>query len=359
MGNKRGDIKLRALSISTACLMLATGFRLLSIHNQKKDLLEEKTTLEAEYNDLAIKYDSITNELIQNDIVYDVVDVQEINGRTVYFIPEQEEIIEEVELPVYVDYNSDENVMAEDGWLHDGVERLDLSFSTTNEMIAFYSKVFQVDDETIANKIYEMINNNPTDFDNNILNGVEYESQEQAIARTIADIALFPENYNLTEDIYVEEYELDGYLPEELIYKFSEVIGVNPNIALAVAYGESGTDLDSYNFTTNYNVAGLHRRTGDPSPSTSEGYVIFKNPADGLFRFILVLHDNFYVTEDSDRSKINSMATTYCEVPDHWRSLVGGIYYNLVTYGYDYYYMNYNYQDRDLMYPEENIQLVK
>ncbi len=360
MLNKRGDIKLRALSISTACLMLATGFRLLCFHQQKKYLLNEKATLEEEYDDLVLKYDEINNVLTQNDTTYDVESVQEIGGRVVYFVTNQEEApVEEITPPMYIDNNSDENVMAEDGWLHDGVERLDLTFDTTNEMIAFYSKVFQVNDEMIANKIYEMINNNPIDFENNILNGIEYETEEQAIARTIADIALFPENYNLDDGIYVEEYELDGYIPEELIYKFSEVIGVNPNIALAVAYGESGTSLDSYNFTHNYNVAGLHLRENDPSPTTSEGYVIYKNPADGLFRFILVLHDNFYVTLDSDRSKINSMASTYCEIPDYWRSLVGGIYYNLETNGYDYYYINYNYQDRDLIYPQENNQLVK
>ena len=311
-----------------------------------------------------VKYDQINNTITtQNGIDYSVNDVQVINGRTVYFVTNIEEETEEevvVEPPRYADYNSDEYIMQEDGWLHDGEERLNLTFYTTNDMIAFYCKVFQVNDEIISNKIYEMIDSNPTDYANNILNGIEYDSEEQAIARTIANISLFPEDFNLTEEeIREEEYKLDGYIPEELIYKFSQVIGVNPNIALAVAYGESGTNLDSYNFTTNYNVGGLHRRTGDPFPTTSEGYVIFRNPADGLFRFILVLHDNFYVTEDSDRTKINSMANSYCEIPDHWRSLVGGIYYNLEENGYDYYYMNFNYQDRDLIYPTDENQLVK
>ena len=135
---------------------------------------------------------------------------------------------------------------------------------------------------------------------------------------------------------------------------------MHSNIALAIAYGESGTSLSSYNFRTNYNVAGLHRRTGDPSPQTREGYVIFRNQADGLIRFTMVLRDHFYVTTESDINRINRMSNSYCAVPGHWRNLVGGIYCNLESNGYDYYYTNYNYQDRDLVYPnqDETNQLV-
>lgn len=360
MTNKKGELRLRVLTITTATLMLATGFKLMSVQKEKKDLLEEQNELLKEYEETLIKYDQINNTLTTNDVLYNVDDIQVIGGRTIYFVSDvEEEPVEEIVEPNeydYVDITSDEYIMQEDGVLHD--PDLDLEFNNTNEMIAFYSKVFQLNDELVAEKVYEFIQNNPTGWEySNVLNGENYDSQEQAIALTLLDISLFPEDYGYEEeDIRVEEYELEEYIPEELIYKFSEVLGVNPNIALAIAYGESGRDLDSYNFTHNYNVAGLHRRTGDPSPQTSEGYIIFQNPADGLFRFVTILHDYFYVTEDSGIDRINAMSNSYCAVPAHWRNLVGGIYYELVNNGYDSIYKDHNPDGRDLIYPEEGYQ---
>ena len=123
MKNKRGDIKLRALTLSTAIVMLATGFRLMSVKKEEKELLNEKETLGQECNDLMNKYDQINNTITtQNGIDYSVTDVQVINGRTVYFVTDREEEIEEevvVEPPRYADYNSDEYIMQEDGVLHE------------------------------------------------------------------------------------------------------------------------------------------------------------------------------------------------------------------------------------------------
>lgn len=370
MVNKKSGVRIRLLTISTATLMLATGFKVAADKHEKEEIslngeptLEEELAVQPQCKDTDIIYNEACDKLIANYQAYDVNDVQEIDGKTIYFVTEitpvpTEEPIQEEILPEYTDVTSDEYIMQEDGYLHD--TELSLEFYSTNAEIDFYCKVFQLNDSIVGPKIYEFINENQYDWEyNNKLNGVEYTSQEEAIARTLADISLFPGDYGFEEeDIRVEEYELDDYVPEELIYKFSEVIGVNPNIALAVAYGESGTALNSANFKNNYNVGGLHKRSGDPSPTTSQGYTIFLNQADGLFRFILVLHDNFYVTEDSGIDKIKSMASTYCEIPDYWKNLVGSIYYNLEDYGYSYYYDQKD-NDRDLIYPKETTEYTK
>ena len=256
----------------------------------------------------------------------------------------------EPEYSRYINTSSDEFIASEDGIYHETKSKVVMDFYEVNEMIAFYSKVFQLDDTKVGNKIYEIIEQDEDAWkEENILNGIQYESKEQAIARTIADISNFPQNYGLG-DIEVDEYELSHYEPEELIYKFSDVIGVNPYIALAVAYSESGTKLDSYNFETRYNVGGLRRRSGDPHPATSWGLTIYKNEAEGLYRFITILHDNFFVERDSGYDRIKAMSYSYCEDPSHWRNLVGSVYYNLTDNGYAYYYNKFK-GYRDLVYP--------
>ena len=51
---------------------------------------------------------------------------------------------------------------------------------------------------------------------------------------------------------------------------------------------------------------------------------------------------------DSDKDKINRMASTYCSNPEHWKSMVKDIYDELMNNGFDYSYKKYNYKDRDL-----------
>lgn len=345
MVNKIKEKSLKFISTATLTSYLISGGNISDmVRRMKKDTDRILSTPPKIENEIVLNTKDITT--MQN---YNIIRTMEVGGETINIVVDAEEASNEL------DIETTDMILNEDGVEEYPLEEtLNLTFNTQEEMISFYSKVFQLNEDIMANKIEELINSDYTSWMNgNMLNGIAYETVEQAIARTLADISLRPEEFNLTEEaIRTEEYELSDYIPEELIYKFSEVIGVNPNIALAIAYGESGTSLSSYNFRTNYNVAGLHRRTGDPSPQTGEGYVIFRNQADGLIRFTMVLRDHFYVTSDSDINRINRMSNSYCAVPGHWRNLVGGIYCNLESNGYDYYYTTFNYQDRDLVYPE-------
>ena len=90
-----------------------------------------------------------------------------------------------------------------------------LIFNTTNEMISFYSKVFMLKENVITAKINELIKQS---------------------------------------EISVKTYVLSNYKPEELIYKFSTILDVNPYIALSIAYCECGYKLNSYNFVKKHNI---------------------------------------------------------------------------------------------------------
>lgn len=354
--------RVKILATATLILGLAAGFKL--IHEEQKidaamqDLSIPKHIAE----DSIIEYDEQNNKLISNNIEYNVEDIKEINGRTVYFVneltptPTPTPIVEEEkEYSRYINTESDEYIASEDGVYHEKEDKVVLDFYDVNEMITFYSKVFQVNSTMVGNKIYELIELDEKSWENdNCLNGEYYDSKEQAIAMTIADISNYPADYGFDEyELATEDYELNQYEPEELIYKFSDVIGINPYIALSIAYGESGTRLNSDNFEIRHNVGGLRRRSGDPHPATSWGLAIYKNEAEGLYRFVEILHDNFFVDKDSGIERIRAMSYSYCEDANYWYNLVGSIYYNMTEYGYDYYYNTYNYS-RDLIYPSEN-----
>lgn len=252
-----------------------------------------------------------------------------------------------------IDAYTDEMIIGEDGVYPDGYqEYLDrknhtLKFNTVGEMVSFYSKAFELKEDVAQNIISDFLNGNDYSLDSEcMINDNYYYSVEEYIARTLYDISAKPEDYGFTEEDILSDngYELDYYLPEELIYKFSHVLDVNPNIALAIAYGESGRKLNSSLFINNNNVGGM---------VGSNGFAYYKNQATGLYRFVQLLHDRYYVTMDSDYSRIKTMAYGYCEVPDHWIGLVGSIYFELEENGYDYTYNTYNYQDRDLILCDE------
>lgn len=219
-----------------------------------------------------------------------------------------------------------------------------LLFNTTYDMIVFYSKVFELNSDIIYKKMEEIIS---LDIDawnkKNIINGTEYNSKEEAILKTINDIYKNPSKYGLnSKDINSNKgYELENLKPEELVYKFSTVLDVNPNIALAIAYCECGYKLNSYNFVNKHNIGGM-RGNG--------GFIRFKNEAYGIYRYISMLKSGYNVNKDSGTDKIVSMSKKYCGGSQHWINVVTDYYNGLNNNGFESYY-NKSKHDRNLDIP--------
>ena len=356
---KESNTRIIVLSISAAVFILASSYIIVDRKYKKAVEEERKAKLSQQFQEMLDEELRISHENMEKNRNYVVNNTAEVGGKTIYYVSDPTPTPTQTPTPTpvysrYYNIDSEEFIGAEDGIYHEKEKELNLDFYTENEMIAFYSKVFQLDDKKVGNKIYELIELNEDAWnEENILNGKQYSSKEQAIAKTIADISNYPSKYDLT-DINVDKYELKQYKPEELIGKFSDVIGVDKELALAVACGESGPKFDSYNFKHNHNVGGLHKRKNDPHPTTSGGFIIFKNEAEGLYRYVEILYNNFSVRIYSDKEeglkKIKSMSYTYCQQPSYWENLVGGIYRKLKSNGYEYYYNKYNYS-RDLVYP--------
>jgi|GEM_PF-3848250 len=337
--------KRKLLATITSASFLLNNLGILTISNNVradlKSIPETNKSLVSE--NLEYQYDSQYH--------YNIVDSINVGGQTMHIVCDEEDALEASEP---VEEVLDESIN-EDGTDYplNIVGELPLDFTSVDQMIIFYSSVFQLDQEVIDNKINELIEQNSDAFyNNNELNGVSYDTTEQAVARTIRDIYWHPEDYNIDLDsIRTNEYDLTDYSPEELIYKFSHVMGVNPYIALAVAYSEAGRGLDSYNFRVNYNVAGLHPRRGYNRPTNRNGYIIYQNPADGLLDYVVILHDYFYVESTDGIDRINTMSRSYSEVPGHWRSLVTSNYYNLTNNGFASNYLSRN-PEEDFLYTD-------
>lgn len=342
-GMKIKKRKLLATITSASFLLNNLGILTLSttVRADSKMIPETNKSLVSE--NLEYQYDSQYH--------YNIVDSINVGGQTMRIVCDEEDSLE-VSEPVEEVLDESINEDGEEYPLNI-VGELPLDFTSVDQMTTFYSSVFQLDSEAIDNKINELIEQNSDAFyNNNELNGISYDSAEQAVARTIRDIYWHPEEYNIDIDsIRTNEYDLADYSPEELIYKFSHVMGVNPYIALSVAYSEAGRGLDSYNFRVNYNVAGLHPRRGYNRPTNRNGYIIYQNPADGLLDYVVILHDYFYVEETDGINRINTMSRSYSECPSHWRGLVTSNYYNLTENGYASNYLTRN-PEEDFIYTD-------
>lgn len=248
---------------------------------------------------------------------------------------------------------TDAEIIGEDGIYPEGYfEYMDrkehsLNFKSIDQMISFYAKVFELKEDVVSKVIYDMLGNNEYPLNQEVtINDTTYTSVEEAIARTTYDLYDNPSSYGYTnEDILsTDGYELDYYYAEELIYKFCDVLYVNKEIALAIVYAESGRKLDSYIFITNHNPGGI---------VSNGGFAWYKNEACGMFSFVKLLHDKYFVRADDGYNRIKIMSNGYCEDPSYWRNLVGSIYYELCNYGYGSTFYNYRYDGRDLIYCDE------
>lgn len=252
-----------------------------------------------------------------------------------------------------IDAYTDEQITGEDGIYPEGYfeyqeqKEHSLNFKTIEEMISFYSKVFELNEDVSTSVINSVIGNKSYSLDTEVvINDTRYNSLEEAIARYLYDLSENPSYYGYSEEDVrsTDGYMLDYYLPEELIYKYSKVLDVNPYIAMAIAYGESGRKLDSFLFVNYHNAGGI---------VGSNGFAYYKNEAEGLYRFVQLLHDRYFVTSESDYSRIKIMANGYCEDSSYWIGLVGSIYFELCDYGYASTYNDYRYAGRDLIYCDE------
>lgn len=334
----------KLIAISAISILFSTAYK----HNEDK---LTKVNASTNFNDIYIQvselklYNKQLDQIDKGIINLDDSNIIQAAGKIVII----EKEVEDERFRLAYTYPSDEELIAfEDGVYHEIIDntpeeqRNPLDFRDTYEMTAFYSKVFELDVDTVYSKLIELSNQNWYKWNyQNILCGYKYKTKEEAIARLVCDINNNPEDYGLSQSQIKSSngYELNEYITEELVYKFCDVLGVNPNIAMAIGYTESGRNLSSGLYIHRHNIGGV---------MGSHGFAKYKNEATGLFLFVKMLKDKYDVNIDSGNDKVNSMARRYCPDGGQWQSMVKNIKSELENNGFDYNYRRYNYEGRDL-----------
>ena len=191
--------------------------------------------------------------------------------------------------------------------------------------VKYYSNVFGIKEECIVDYIKRMYSEEGhEDF-------LEMNIELQTLTAARNLYYTYDESYKTNTD-----YEVTLEI-EELVEKYSEIYGINKEVALSIVYCECGSDVDSYNYLVNNNPAGL-------GP-----YMYFENKEIGVIYFIDLLKYDYGCTKDSGTEFLSSIASTYCENPSHWLDLTTPFYYNLVE---DYYYKKPELRDKKKIIPQ-------
>ena len=106
--------------------------------------------------------------------------------------------------------------------------------------------------------------------------------------------------------------------PELMVEKYANLIGVNKEVAMSIVYTECGYSVNSSNYLNNNNPAGI-------GP-----HMHFLNKEVGIIYFIKMLKYSYGCNENSGSGFFPAVASTYCEVPDHWISLCSGNYNSII-----------------------------
>lgn len=196
----------------------------------------------------------------------------------------------------------------------------DDSSKLIDNLISYYASVFQIKDEIIKDELMKETGNlSLYEWDHYyVVNSKSHDSVEFAILELTRDIYYNPESYNYSSEEIKSDKEYNVSLsPEEMIAKYSKIYGINKDIALSIVYTECGSEINSKNYKNNNNPAGI-------GPNMH-----FLNKEVGIIYFINLLKNNYKCDSNSDENFLTKIASTYCEIPNHWLSLALPFYHNI------------------------------
>ena len=151
------------------------------------------------------------------------------------------------------------------------------------------------------------------------------ETKEEIIIDELEILNITRDLYNSgNSDIRKESISSITLSPEYMVEKYANLIGVNKEVAMSIIYAECGSAVNSSNYINNNNPAGI-------GPNMH-----FLNKEVGIIYFINMLKNSYGCTLETNSSFFSSIASKYCENPDHWISLCSGSYNSIVNNYYSH-----------------------
>lgn len=203
------------------------------------------------------------------------------------------------------------------------VEAATTNVKSYDNYVDYYSNVFNLNSDIVKEYIQDKTRNYTAyEFNNyNVIDGKQYDSNEQAILETIRNIYYNPSNYledDEVEQIKSEDEYIPDKSPEEMCEKYSELYNIDKVLAMSICYSECGCEMDSENYLYNNNPAGL-------GP-----YIHFENTEIAYIYYIKLLRESYKIDENSDINDLSRIAPIYCTSnPDHWTGMATSFYYEL------------------------------
>lgn len=186
-----------------------------------------------------------------------------------------------------------------------------------SDIITYYSNVFGIREDIVYDTL---------EYNTNCYENIEENNMELEVLNTVRDIYYNCKDYGYEKDkIKTNGEYAPTKSPEELIEHYSELIGVNKYIALAICYNECGSDVNSKNYRKNHNPAGI-------GP-----HMYFENAEVGIIYYINMLKNGYNCNTDSDESFFGRVAKVYCpEGTSGWISHTSSFYNSIIDNYYHY-----------------------
>lgn len=161
----------------------------------------------------------------------------------------------------------------------------------------------------------------------NVVDSIQYESTEEAVLTFIYNIYFNSKDYGLNRKDLIngQNYEMQMSF-EECISKYCDLLHIDKDIALSIAYAECGAPATSHNYLVNNNPAGI-------GPN-----IHFANKEVGIIYYAFLLRDSYGLTIESNEDFFRRVGKVYCTVgTDHWISMAKSFYSDVSD---DYYFYN-------------------
>ncbi|MBR6073558.1 MAG: hypothetical protein IKP76_04485 [Bacilli bacterium] len=193
-----------------------------------------------------------------------------------------------------------------------------------------YSEICNLNPNYVCNCLCNYV----CDGDFTTIDGVHYQTEEEAILTFIYKLAFKPDQLGINKKEVVRDetnYEMEKSHEETILY-YSNLLEIDPEIALSITYAECGGDLDSYNYQHNNNPAGI-------GPNKK-----FNNKEEGIIYYTFLLKYGYNLEKESDEEFFKRIASTYCpDGTEGWIKHTKSFYSKINE---NYYY--YNDELRDL-----------
>ena len=218
---------------------------------------------------------------------------------------------------VKINIQNEKQILPEENFIKERESYLSIKKFECEKIVEKYCNIYGIKKDIVMNIVSEYSDSFISyEFQENkdiFCTGEKYDSFDYQILMLVHELYAKPYNYGYELSDVKCDYninELNDVTIREYVYEISDILGIDKDIALAIACAESY-----------YFEAGIATNNNNPfAMNSSNGFRNFENIYLGTAEGLINLKNNF------PSLNVYSMASGYCPPdPNHWISLVLGV----------------------------------